>query len=380
MRNIATLQKAFPGIKTQTYWFVQSDPLQKARHALQIELLKTRCFAGGKRSLRIEGLRHASRSPSDVVGPDAIVLSVSCSAPSTIRLHAVGVPAPFELKIDLPPDDPLAALLDLLSPFTIVDVTFDTSDTPEWVQQLPYALRVHHRVHLSDERWLDDSHDGEPSPARNLLASASSVFSVSSQMVTDARSRSIMATVIHSSVPTATLPEANRRHDSSRIAVLAEDGADLRWLKALALQGLALRQPLRYVVFSNAVADQALLQTGMVTFADRPALDLANDTFSAFACSISILALGGELRPGLLLSLASLAPKPCFVDRNDAHSLLSHSPDDVESIALHEIKELHGRLWRALSDSSNEDHSSPGCETPSRTKTPELLAASRICR
>ncbi len=376
MRNIATLQKAFPDIKTQTYWFVQGDPLQKARHALQVELLKARCFAGGKRSLRIEGLRHAIRSHSDVAGPDAIVLSVSCKAPSTIRLHAAGVPAPFELKIDLPPDDPVAALLELLSPFQIVDITFETSDIPEWVQHLPYALRVQHRVHLSDEHWLDDPRDGKPSLSKNLLAAASSVFSISSQMVTDARSRSIMATVIHSSVPPPTLPEAKRRQDSSRIAVLAEDGADLRWLKALALRGLALRQPMRYVVFSNAVADQALLQTGMVTFADRPALDLANDTFSAFGCSVSIVALGAELRPGMLLSLASLAPKPCFVDRNDARSLLWRSPDDVESIALHKTDELHGKLWRALADPSDKDRNSRSREIPSRSEIPEGLAAS----
>ncbi len=376
MRNIATLQKAFPGIKTQTYWFVQSDPLQKARHALQVELLKARCFAGGKRSLRIEGLRHASRSHSDVVDPDAIVLSVNRKAPSKIRLHAAGVPAPFELEIDLPPDDPVAALLDLLAPFEIAEITFDTSDIPEWVQHLPYALRVHHRVHLTDERWLEDTHDSKPSPARSLLAAASSVFSISSQMVTDARSRSIMATVIHSSVPLAPLPEAKRRQDSSRIAVLAEDGADLHWLKALAVQGLALRQPMRYVVFSNTVADQALLQTGMVTFADRPALDLANDTFSAFGCSVSIVALGAELRPGMLLSLASLAPKPCFVDRSDARSLLSHSPDDVETITLQETNELHGKLWRALADPSDKDRNSPTHKFSSATGIPEELAAS----
>ncbi len=124
-------------------------------------------------------------------------------------------------------------------------------------------------------------------------------------------------------------------------AVIAESDNDLRWLKELALAGLASRQPLRFVVFSDGPADQALVRTGMVTFVNRPTLDFAADIFAAFGCSMSIVSFGSSLRPGQLLSLASLAPRPCFVDRDDALGLLSRSPGDLAAINLREIKDLH---------------------------------------
>ncbi len=376
MRNIATLQRAFPDIKTQTYRFVQSDPLKKARDALQIELLRARCFEGGKRRLRVEGPPHAKRSSSDVGVADAIILSVSSRSASTVRLHAAGAPSPFELQIDLPSDDPVSALLSHLEPFEITEIIFDTFDMPDWVQRLPHRLRVSHQVHLSNERWLNDALDGETSPATTLLTTASSVFSVSSQMVTEARYRSIMAARFHFAVPSLNQRATEGPRDASRIAVLAEHGADLRWLKMLALQGLALRQPLRFVVFSNVSANQALLRTGMVTFADRPALDRACDTFAAFGCSISIVAFGSELRPGMLLSLAALAPKPCFVDRNDARGLLSLAPGDTETINLHEIECLHDRLWKVLADLSADVQRSPPSQTESSVELLEELSIS----
>ncbi len=109
--------------------------------------------------------------------------------------------------------------------------------------------------------------------------------------------------------------------------------------------GLAARQPLRFVVFSDEPADQALLRTGMVTFADRPPIDLATDTFAAYGCSMTIVAFGSGLRPGALLQLASLAPGPCFVDREDVLGILSRSRGDTTTVDLRESSSLHDSLW-----------------------------------
>ncbi len=142
--------------------------------------------------------------------------------------------------------------------------------------------------------------------------------------------------------------------DCPRIAVLVGPRAGLRWLKALALEGLASRRPLRFVVFSDEPADEALLRTGVVTFADRPELDLATDTFAAFGCSLTLVAFGPELRPGALLSLSALAPGPCFVDREDAVGLLSRASGDVATILLGQSRSLHDRLWEACAFPSAE--------------------------
>jgi GT2 family glycosyltransferase len=347
MRNIATLQKAFPDIKTRTHSFVQRDPLKKARDALQIELLRGGCFEGGKRSLRVEAPRHESRKDKDTAGTDAIILSVSGKAPTTIGLHAPGAPAPFELRINLPPDNPAGALVELLAPFEVSDIIFDTWDMPEWVGCLPDVMRVPHRVHLTDPRWLDQVQPGQSSPAGRLLATATSVFSVSGSLVTEARSRSIMASLMHLPPPPARMPNVERAQDAPRIAVLAEHHADLRWLKALALKGLALREPLRFVVFSDGLDENELLRTGMVTFADRPALDVAADSFAAFGCAMTIVAFGSELRPGALLSLAPLAPEPCFVDRDNALGLVAHARAGATVVDLGDAEALHSMLWNA---------------------------------
>ncbi len=107
MRNIATLQKAFPTIKTETHRFVQDDPLTKARDALQIELLRGRCFEGNRRSLWIESSLEANRLELDSDGGEMIVLAVNGKAPTKIRLHAQELRLPANWRSPFLPTIPL---------------------------------------------------------------------------------------------------------------------------------------------------------------------------------------------------------------------------------------------------------------------------------